>query len=58
VRFVYLAQEASQPPTFALIAKRGSSVNENLKKYVENFFRAHHDLSGVSLRMRCDNKEK
>ncbi len=58
VRFVYLAQEASQPPTFALIAKRGSSVNENIKKYIENFFRAHYDLSGISVRIRYDNKEK
>jgi GTP-binding protein len=56
IKFLRLDQEASQPPTFALIAKHASAANENLKKYIENFFRAHHDLVGVPVKIRYIDK--
>lgn len=55
-KFLRLDQEASQPPTFALISKRASAMNENLKKYIENFFRAHHDFMGVPVKIRYIEK--
>jgi GTPase len=56
IKFIYLAQEAAQPPTFVLVSKSSSVVNENLKRYIENFFRAHYDLLGVSVKIRYTNK--
>jgi GTP-binding protein len=56
IKFIHLAQEAAQPPTFAFITK-SSVVNENLKKYIENYFRSHYDLTGVPIRIRYVNKE-
>jgi GTP-binding protein len=58
IKFLRLDQEAAQPPTFALVAKRASAANENLKKYIENFFRAHHEFTGVPVSIRYIDKER
>ncbi len=55
VKFQYLLQEGSLPPSFVLGLKDARMLNENLKKYVEHYFRKSHDYAGVPLRIRYTN---
>lgn len=46
IKFLYLAQKGTQPPVFALGVKDVKVLNQNTKKYVENFFRRERDFTG------------
>jgi len=52
IKFQSLKQESIMPPGFILAVKSAKNVNENLKRFVENFFRKSYDFEGVPLRIR------
>ena len=49
IKFLYLAQKSIQPPVFELGIKDLKVINNNTKKYVENFFRRERDFTGVPI---------
>jgi len=55
VKFQYLLQESALPPSFVLSLKDARMLNENLKKFVEHYFRKCHDYVGVPIRVRYTN---
>ncbi|MDP3791770.1 MAG: ribosome biogenesis GTPase Der [Candidatus Omnitrophota bacterium] len=55
IKFLYLAQKTAQPPVFALGVKDVKVINQNTKKYVENFFRREHDFVGVPIVINYEN---
>jgi GTP-binding protein len=57
MKFIYLVQEGVRPPGFALGIRNARAVNENLKRYVENFFRRHLDFTGVPIRINIKVKK-
>jgi len=54
VKFKFLAQKGTMPPLFVLGAKSPKDVSENLKRFVENFFRKSHDFEGVPIKIRFE----
>ncbi|MFH0763924.1 MAG: ribosome biogenesis GTPase Der [Candidatus Omnitrophota bacterium] len=52
IKFKFLIQEGVMPPGFILGVKDTKDVSENLKRYVENFFRKSYDFEGVPVRIR------
>jgi len=55
IKFLYLAQKGTKPPVFMLGVKDASVLNQNTKKYVENYFRRVRDFSGVPIIIRYDS---
>ncbi len=51
-KFKFLVQEGVMPPGFILGVKNTKDVSENLKRFVENFFRKSYDFEGVPIRIR------
>lgn len=49
IKFLYLAQKGTQPPVFELGVKDVKVINQNTKRYIENFFRKAHDFTGTPL---------
>ncbi len=47
----YMAQIKSRPPTFVLMASRGSQMPEQYKRYLVNGIREAFDLQGVPIRL-------
>lgn len=47
----YMAQIKSRPPTFVLMASRGSQMPEQYKRYLINGIREAFDLQGVPIRL-------
>jgi GTP-binding protein len=56
VRFKFLIQDAVSPPSFILGVKDTKDVSDNLKRFVENFFRKSYDFEGVPIRMRFEKE--
>ena len=54
VKFKYLTQEGIKPPRFVLGVKSNKTLNENLKRFTENFFRMAYDFEGTPVRMRFE----
>jgi GTP-binding protein len=55
IKFLYLAQKGTQPPIFTLGVKDVKVINQNTKKYVENFFRRERDFTGVPIIINYDS---
>ncbi|MDP3804706.1 MAG: GTP-binding protein, partial [Candidatus Omnitrophota bacterium] len=58
IKFLYLAQKAALPPTFVLGVKKSGIMNENLRRYAENFLRRARDFEGVPIRVSFEGKSK
>ena len=52
IKFKYLTQEGAMPPRFILGVKGAKGLSENLKRFVENFFRMAYDFEGTPIRIR------
>ena len=57
-RFEYLKQTGSLPPQFIFGIKNPKALNENLKKYVENFLRTTSDFEGTPIWINFERKGK
>jgi GTP-binding protein len=51
IKFRYLVQELTRPPSFAIGVGRGRMLRENTRAFVENFIRASRDFSGTPIRI-------
>jgi len=51
IKFIFLAQEGAMPPRFTLGIRNIRLVNENLKRYVENFLRKARDFEGTPIKI-------
>ena len=56
IKFKFLVQEGVSPPGFILGVKNAKDVSENLKRFVENFFRKIYDFEGVAIRIRYEKE--
>lgn len=56
IKFKFLIQESATPPGFILGVKNPKDVSDNLKRFVENFFRKSYDFEGVPIRMRFEKE--
>ncbi|MCX5667828.1 MAG: ribosome biogenesis GTPase Der [Candidatus Omnitrophica bacterium] len=56
IKFKFLIQEGVSPPGFILGVKNAKDVSENLKRFVENFFRKIYDFEGVPIRIRFEKE--
>ncbi len=56
VKFKFLIQEGVSPPGFILGVKNTKDVSENLKRFVENFFRKSYDFEGMPIRIRFEKE--
>ncbi|MCX5666429.1 MAG: ribosome biogenesis GTPase Der [Candidatus Omnitrophica bacterium] len=56
IKFKFLKQEGVMPPGFILGVKSPKDVSENLKRFVENFFRKSYDFEGVPIRIRFEKE--
>ena len=54
IRFKFLIQKGVMPPEFILGVKNTNDLSENLKRFVENFFRKSYDFEGVPIRIRFE----
>ena len=54
IKFKFLNQESSRPPKFVLGVKDPKVVNNNSKRFVENFFRAAYDFKGTPIIIRFE----
>ena len=52
IKFKYLNQEGAMPPRFILGVKSIEGLSENLKRFVENFFRMAYDFEGTPIIIR------
>ena len=58
IKFLYLIQEGVKPPSFVLGVRSARALGENLKRYVENFFRRYRDFTGVPIRIDIKGTKK
>jgi GTP-binding protein len=56
IKFKFLVQQGAMPPGFILGVKNTKDVSENLKRFVENFFRKIYDFEGVPIRIRFEKE--
>jgi hypothetical protein len=56
----YMTQEATRPPTFAVLVNEASRVHFTYRRYLENRLREEYDFGGTSivLRFRTRNPER
>lgn len=54
VTFQSLVQDGTMPPRFIFGLKNISGINDNVKRFTENAFRAVHDFEGVPLVIRFE----
>lgn len=54
IKFKFLVQKGVSPVEFILGIKNTGYVNENLKRFVENFFRKSYDFEGVPIMIRFE----
>ena len=54
IKFKYLTQSSVKPPGFILGLKGNKNLNENLKRFIENFFRTAHDFEGTPVIIRFE----
>jgi len=58
IKFKYLTQEGAAPPRFILGVKSSKDLSENLKKFVENFFRMAYDFEGSPIKIRFEKTRR
>ncbi|MBN2453352.1 MAG: ribosome biogenesis GTPase Der [Candidatus Omnitrophica bacterium] len=58
IKFKFLVQEGASPVRFVLGVKGSRPVADNIKRYVENFFRTEYNFEGVPLRIRFEKMSK
>jgi len=58
IKFKYLTQEGAKPPRFILGVKGNKDLSENLKRFVENFFRMAYDFEGTPIIIRFEKTPK
>jgi len=58
IKFKYLTQGSSSPPRFILGVKGNKDLSENLKRFVENFFRMAYDFEGTPIIIRFEKQSK
>lgn len=58
IKFKYLVQASANPPRFILGVKGNKDLSENLKRYVENFFRKAYDFEGTPVIIRFEKQSK
>lgn len=58
IQFKFLIQDSALPPVFILGVKNTKDIIENLKRYIENFFRKVHDFEGVPIRIRFEKEAR
>jgi len=51
LKFYYITQLYSKPPTFVLFTNARSGIPENYKRYIENQLRSHYDFEGTPIRL-------
>jgi GTP-binding protein len=51
IKFLYLMQQGIRPPAFVLGIKGNRSPDDNLKRYIDNYFRKHLDFKGVPIKI-------
>ncbi len=56
IKFKFLVQEAVSPPGFIFGVKNPKGISENLKRFVENFFRKIYDFEGVPVKIRFEKE--
>ena len=56
IKFKYLTQGSAKPPRFILGVKGNKDLSENLKRFVENFFRMAYDFEGTPIIIRFEKK--
>ena len=56
IKFKCLIQEGAMPPRFILGVKGTEDLSENLKRFIENFFRRTYDFEGTPIRIRFEKK--
>ena len=56
IKFKFLIQAGAMPPAFILGVKDPKDVSDNLKRFVENFFRKTYDFEGVPVRIRFEKE--
>lgn len=52
MKFKCLVQEGNSPPGFILGINSASSLNDTIKRFIENFIRKTYDFKGVPIRIR------
>ena len=57
IKFLYLKQQAAGKPVFIIGFKDSGLVNENSRRYVENFLRTTFDLEGVPVKVVLERKK-
>ena len=57
IKFKYLVQEGTKPPKLILGVKGNKDLSQNLKRYIENFFRMAYDFEGIPIRIRFDKNK-
>jgi len=56
VKFSFLAQTVTQPPTFLCFVNRPEGVTDSYKRYLENQLRQYFGFAGVPIRLRFRKK--
>ncbi len=54
IKFKCLIQEGAMPLRFILGVKSVEGLSENLKRFIENFFRTAYDFEGIPIRIRFE----
>jgi len=61
LKFYYITQPYTKPPTFVLFSNAKNKIPDNYKKYIENQLREYFDFSGTPInlifRTRADDKD-
>ncbi len=61
LKFYYITQPYTKPPTFVIFSNAKNKIPENYKKYIENQLREYFDFSGTPIelifRTRADDKD-
>ena len=58
IKFKYLVQEDALPPKFILGLRGTRDLNDNQKRFIENFFRMAYDFEGTPIIIRFEKTSK
>ncbi len=58
IKILFLIQKSAQPPTFVVGLRDVKALNDNTRRYIENFFRQEFDFTGVPMRIEYREPEK
>jgi GTPase len=57
LKFNYMTQPKSRPPTFVLFCTRADAVPDSYKRYMVNSLRESFDLPGTPIRLTLREKD-